>query len=200
MKLLFSPTSPYTRKVRVVAHECGYADRVELVTTNPFAPDAELPAHNPLGKVPTLIGDEGESLYDSRVICEYLDSMGGTGLFPPPGHARWKALGVQALADGMMDAVVAIRLDSLRPEDKRYAPWRERQLAVVRRGLAALAADDAYLGTALTIGHIAAACALGYLDLRLASEDWRAEHPALADWYAAISERPSLIATAHPSS
>lgn len=197
MKLLYTPTSPYSRKVRIAARELGLA--LELEQADPLAPQSTLGDHNPLGKVPTLITDDGEAVYDSPVILEYLDGLGARPRLH--GHDGASRLGIQrlqALADGIMDATVVIRLESLRPPEKRIDP--AHQLAKVTRGLDALASMRPLLEGELTAGSIAAACALGYLDLRLGSLDWRASHPALAQWYARVSERPSLRETAHPAS
>jgi len=117
MKLRYGAASPYARKARVMIHECGLQERIELELTDVWAPDADITNDNPLGKVPALIGDGGEVLYDSPVICEFLDSQhDGLKLFPPSGGARWKALRRQALADGIMDAAILRRLESNRPE------------------------------------------------------------------------------------
>jgi len=135
MKLRFSPTSPYVRKVRIVALEAGID--LELIPTAPWAPDTDLPKDNPLGKVPALLTDGGEAIYDSPVICEYLDSQhSGRKLIPAAGGERWRQLCLQALADGILDAAVSARIElAMRPEDKRWPQWVERQNAAVLRGL-----------------------------------------------------------------
>jgi glutathione S-transferase len=197
MKLLYSAASPFVRKVMVLAHETGLVDRIELVPSSvaPTLVNPEVAAENPLVKVPTLVVDGGPSLYDSRVIAEYLDSLhGGRRLFPAEGPARWTALRRLATADGLLDAALLARYEHyLRPEPQRWAAWTEGQLRKVHQALATLAAEG--LGQELTIGEIAAGCALGYLDFRFPEEDWRAAHPALAAWYAGIAERPSFVAT-----
>lgn len=198
MKLYYSQTSPYARKVRIVSRLRGLASRIEEIETNPFT-DTSLATQNPLAKIPTLVLGDGTALYDSPVICEYLDSLGdGESLFPS-GTDRWPALRLAALADGLMDAVVALRMESLRPEDKRHAPFKTRTLAAVRRALGAINKDPALAATR-TIGSIAVTCALGYLDLRLASENWRGAHTALERFYTAECEQPAVAATAHPVS
>ena len=197
MKLLYSPASPYVRKVMVVAHETGLTDRIELVPSAvaPTLVNPDVAAENPLVKVPTLVIEGGQSLFDSRVITEYLDTLhGGARLFPADGPARWTALRRQAMADGLLDAALLIRYEHiLRPEPQRWQAWTDGQFRKVRQALASLAAED--FGAELTVGEIAAGCALGYLDFRFPEEDWRTAHPALGAWYAKIAERPSFVAT-----
>lgn len=196
MKLRYSPTSPYVRKVSVVAIETGLEARIERVATDIRAPTAEFHRDNPLGKVPTLITEGGETLYDSPVICEYLDSLhDGIPLFPPPGGPRWTALRRQALADGIADAGVAVRLEMLREDAERSRTWIARQTEKVGRGLDALEEEAAGLGAACTIGHIAIGCALGFVDFRLPELDWRQGRIELARWYDAFAARPSMAAT-----
>ena len=197
MKLRYSPTSPYVRKVAVVAHETGLIGRIELVPTNVWANDTDIGRDNPLGKVPALTTDGGEVLFDSPVICEYLDSLhDGTKLYPPSGGARWTALRRMALADGILDAGILRRLELARHEPERSAAWIERQRAAVERGLDALEDEAPALGAGVTIGHIAIACALGWFEFRFAADNWRARRPALAAWYAKFAERPSMKKTA----
>ncbi|HEV2677599.1 MAG TPA: glutathione S-transferase [Aliidongia sp.] len=197
MKLLYSAASPYVRKVMVVAHETGLVDRIELVPSavTPTAINPEVAARNPLVKVPTLLVDDGQSLFDSRVIAEYLDTLhGGNRLFPAAGPARWTALRRQATADGLLDAALLTRYEGyLRPETLRWKDWVDGQFRKVRQAVASLAAEG--LGDSLTIGEIAAGCALGYLDFRFPDEDWRGDYAALATWYAKVSARPSFQAT-----
>ena len=175
MKLYFNPASPFVRKVRVTAHELGLGDRIELtsVTLTPVSPHEGVRSDNPLGKIPALVTDDGVVLFDSPVICEYLDALaGGNRIFPSPGAARWTALRRQALADGVMDAAVLTRYEqTLRPQELRWTDWAEGQLLKIRTALDALERED--LAGVFDIGTIAIACALGYLDLRFASEDWR---------------------------
>jgi len=202
MKLRHSPTSPFVRKVMVLAHEVGLAARIETVPTAPGADEATLARDNPLGKVPALVANDGTVLYDSPVICEYLDSLGdGVRAFPAAGAARWTALCRQALADGILDAAVLRRYEEMRPAARQSAEWIDRQRRKLTRGLDALEADAAAgrladPAGAFSIGDIAVACALGYLDLRYPGEDWRNGRPALAAWYAEAAKRPSMTATA----
>jgi glutathione S-transferase len=198
MKLFFSPTSPYVRKCLVVAHELGLNRRIELVAGNahPVNRDPNIVAANPLGKVPTLTCDDGRVLYDSRVICEYLNDLGGGTLFPRSGAARWDALALQALADGMLDAALLARYeDALRPEALRWADWRAGQLDKVATSMAALEAKTESMPGRVDIGALALACALGYLDLRFNELGWRARYPNVANWAAEFCKRPSLQAS-----
>jgi glutathione S-transferase len=196
MKLRYSPTSPYVRKVTVVAHETGLMDRLEIVPTNVWANDTDIGRDNPLGKVPALTTDGGEVLYDSPVICEYLDSLhDGAKLYPPSGGARWTALRRQALADGMLDAGILRRLELLRKEPERSSAWIERQRTAVGRALDALEEEASALGAGVTIGHVAIGCALGWFDFRFPADNWRQRRPALAAWYAAFAARPSMQKT-----
>jgi len=199
MKLYYSPTSPYVRKVRVVSIELGLEDKIELLTTNPWDPATALGNFNPLGKVPALMISENEVLFDSPVICEYLDSLHNTNkLFPENASARWQALRLQALADGVLDAVVLMRLESLRPIALQSEDWRERQLEAVRRSLDYAELKSAELEGEVTIGTISLACALAYLDFRLAEEDWRNDHPQLASWFVNWQSRASMQETKPP--
>ena len=196
MKLFYSPTSPYVRKVMASAIACGLADQVEKVSTNPWESPAELLAQNPLSKVPCLVTDDGLALFDSPVICEYLDFAARGTLFPPAGAARWRALKQQAIADGIMDAAILRRLDAARPNDEARAQAMERNRLAVARGLDALEADPP--AEHVSIGMIAVACALGYLDFRFADEDWRPGRPRLDQWFAIVRDRPEIASTAPP--
>lgn len=198
MKLYYSATSPYVRKVVVCAHELGLADRMELVPTKvvPTEPNREFGAVAPLMKVPALERDDGAALFDSIVICEYLDSLGGARLFPAPGEARWRALRLNALADGILDAAVLTRYENfVRPENLRWKTWSEGQLLKVDQSLDFLEQNVADL-RGIDIGTISLGCALGYLDFRYADRGWRARHPKLAAWWEPVSKRPSFDKTA----
>lgn len=198
MRLYFSPTSPYVRKVVVLLHETGMRDRVELVSgsgTPIDASKAPLDA-NPLGKVPALERPDGPALYDSRVICQYLDAEAGAGLYPN-GARRWDTLTVEATGDGILDAALLMVYEwRIRPEDMRYAPWVEGQWAKVDRALDVLETRwMAHLDGPLDMGQIAVACALGYLDFRHDARGWRTGRPHLAAWEARFAARPSMRAT-----
>ena len=194
MKLFFSPTSPYVRKCMVVAHELGLTGRIDLLPSNahPVTRDQTIIAKNPLGKVPTLITDDGQALYDSRVICEYLDDLGNGALFPKSGKARWEALTLQSLADGILDAALLARYEDVaRPEAIRWADWRAAQLDKTETALAYLEGNLQGLAGRVDIGSLSMACALWYLDLRFTELLWRERYPKVAQWYAAFSQRPS---------
>lgn len=199
MKLFHAPTSPFVRKVMVVLHETGQIDAVTLVPASgsPVDPGTMPVAHNPLGKIPALVLDDGSTLFDSRVICRYLDDRAGGGLYPR-GPALWPALTRESLADGISEAAVLMRYEThLRPEDRRHGPWVEGQWAKIARALDALEAGQmGDLDGPLDIGRVALGCALGYLDLRHGARDWRAGRPGLAAWEAAFARRPSMQATA----
>lgn len=199
MQLFHSPTSPFVRKVLVTAHETGLAARVELLPANPWEQPPALTAINPLSKVPALLTDDGTILYDSPVICEYLDSLhGGARLVPEKGVRRWQVLRVQALADGILDAAVLRRLECLRPAERQSPDWLALQIATVGRGLDALEQEAGSWDGTADLGRITAACALGYLDFRFGNEDWRKDRDTLRAWYEQFRQRTSMTATAHP--
>ena len=196
MKLRYNPVSPYVRKVTVTLIETGLEDRVERIPTNPHDPETDIATVNPLGKIPALVTDDGEVLVDSPVICEYLDSLhDGAKLFPAPGAPRWRALRLLALGDGMTDAGVLKLLESRRPEAFQYDKWAQRQGTVIGRAMDALEGELERLDGPLTIGHIAVACSIGWLDFRFQDMDWRADRPGLAEWFEVFGERPSMTAT-----
>jgi glutathione S-transferase len=193
MKLRYSTTSPFVRNVHVLAIETGQIDQIELIKTNTGDPNSDHGKDNPLNKVPALVLDDGSKLYDSRVICEYLDSLAGGKFFPPNGPARWTALRRQALGDGMADAAVLRMMEGKRPEQQRSAEFSQKQKLKVTQGLAALEAD--HLGPQLDIGTLTVAILLDYLDFRFKAEDWRKDHPKLTAWHKSFSERASLRKT-----
>jgi glutathione S-transferase len=200
MKLRFAAASPFVRKVVVVALETGLAERIERVSTSvsPVKPNLEVARENPLVKVPSLTTDDGLVLYDSPVICEYLDTLHkGARLFPAAGRQRWIALRQQALADGLMEAAILVRYENLRPQEMRWQDWVDSQMRRVRGALAALEieTEEGGLKEPLTIGHITVGCALGYLDFRFASEEWRLRHRQLALWFDAFNQRKAMQLT-----
>ena len=199
MKLYFSAASPYVRKVRVTAMETGLEAKIQNlpITVGPTKPDPAYGESSPLYKVPALVTDGGEVLYDSPVICAYLDSLhDGAKLIPPSGGARWQALRLEALADGMTEAGLLIRYELLlRPEEKRSAEWMTGQAAKVNTGLDSLERDIEQLAGPLTIGQIAVACAIGWLDFRKPVGDPLDKRPNLASWYRQFVKRPSMAAT-----
>ncbi|MBK7582620.1 MAG: glutathione S-transferase N-terminal domain-containing protein [Myxococcales bacterium] len=195
MKLVSFPTSPFARKVRIAAIEVGVADRLEIVDANPLADDGVVAGHNPLGKIPALVLDD-RTLVDSPLICAYLDSLHDGPKLHPDGD--WRALQLQALGDGMMDATVLRRLEMLRPESLRSAHWIARYEAAVQRTLSELTTHVGALRDSVTIGSISVGCALWYLDRRYAELNWRDREPDLAAWFEVWSARPAATATAPP--
>jgi glutathione S-transferase len=194
VKLCFSPTSPYVRKVRACAIAREIDSQIELVPTDANASSAEFVAINPLSKVPALVTEDGVALFDSPVICEYLDSVGDAlPMFPTHGAARWRALKLQAMGDGILDASVPRRAELQKPQDEGRVAWIARQKAAVDRTLDALEADPPH--RTVDIGSITIACALGYLDFRYATQPWRPTHPKLAAWYEAFAQNPGIAKT-----
>ena len=199
MKLHWSPRSPFVRKVMIVAHEVGLADRIQCVRTVAAmtTPHAELMIDNPLSKIPTLVLDDGTALYDSSVICEYFDQLHhGPKLFPQTFRERMTALRRQALGDGLLDALVLWRGEILRPAAQQsqqylrsFAARNEATLAALEREAPALESSQ------YSIGHIALGCALAYLDFRFADRPWREGHPRLATWHATFAGRSAVRAT-----
>ena len=202
LTLYHSPTSPYVRKVMVLAHEAGLFDQITLVENasgTPLDNGAAPILANPLGKVPTLTRSDGAALYDSRVICQYLDARAGAGLYPE-GARKWDALVLEATADGILDAALLMVYETrLRPEELHFAPFVEGQWTKIDRALDVIETRwIAYLAGPVCIGQIALGCALGYLDFRHAARDWRASRPQLTGWAAKIGARDSLRATQAP--
>ena len=199
MKLFHAPASPFARKVRVLIIELGITDQVELVVLDgvtPVANHRELNAHNPLGMIPVLECEDGSNLYDSPVICEYLNHLHHGTLFPTDTAPRFHALQLQALADGIMDLSVALRYElAMRPPAFQWADWIAHQQAKVNRGLDTLEQQAERFQTEPTIGELAVACALGYRDFRFSELDWRIGRPMLASWYQRILRRTSLATT-----
>ncbi len=203
MTLFHNPASPFVRKVRVLLAETGQQDRVALhgCMPTPVNPDAQLVQDNPVGKIPALRLADGSVLHDSRVILDYFDHQHvGNPLIPRDGSARWRRLTLASLADGIMDAAVLVRYETaMRPADKHWAPWLDEQRNKIRRSLAELEQDAiAELTSHFDIASISVACALGYLDFRHPDLQWRTATPKLADWYAEVSQRPSMQQTQPP--
>jgi glutathione S-transferase len=198
LTLIGSLTSPYTRKARVVAAE----KRIEYAWENqsPWAADSAVPERNPLGKVPVLVLDDGTALYDSRVICEFLDSASPRGrLIPADGRERIEVRRWEALADGVLDAGVLWRLENARPQGERSPSWIERQQGKVQRGLDAMEhqlGSRAFCGGAsFSLADIAVGCCVGWFDFRFPQLGWRGDHPNLARLSAKLFERPSFTET-----
>jgi glutathione S-transferase len=182
LTLRSSPASPFGRKVKIGAALLGLRDRIAVTEADTLDPNDTLRQQNPLGKIPVLLLENGTALYDSRVILEYLDHLAGGGKIVPAGEARFEALREQALADGIMDAALLQVYEARwRPEDRRDRNWLEHQHGKVSRGLAYAETNLARPAETLHVGHIALACALGYLDLRMEGR-WRGAHPKLVAW------------------
>ena len=198
MKLYYSPPSPFARKVIVAAHELGLIDQIALenVTVTPVSQNDLVAASNPLAKVPTLVLADGQALFDSRLIVDYLDTLTERSLAPRAGAERWKVLTELAQADGLLDAALLARYETMmRPEPLRWDEWTAGQLGKVRRALDAFEGSERRAGDDLGIADIGVACGLGYLDFRFPDEAWREGRPRLTAFYATISQRPSWAAT-----
>ena len=195
MKLYYSPTSPYVRKVVACAIVRGLDGRIEKHASNPHASPADLVADNPLSKVPCLVTDDGMSLFGSQLICEYLDSLGEElPLFPAKGASRWRALKFQSLGDGILDAAVPCRGEQGKPAEAARDAQIARYKEAMKRTVDTLEADPPH--KTVDIGSIAVACALGYLDFRFGSDPWREGHPKLAAWYEAFARNKGIAETA----
>lgn len=197
MKLYSSPASPFARKARIIARELGLKlEEINVATAN----NEELRRINPLGKIPVLVLDDGSALFDSPVICEYLNDLGGGKFFPglnifTSKNGRWRAQVLQALGDGISDAAVARVVEGRLPLEKQNGEVIARHLDAITRGLDALERASAKFAEFPTIGEVTVGCALGYLDFRLPEIEWRATHPALAAWFEKFSDYPSVRAT-----
>lgn len=202
MRLYHSPTSPYVRKVMVLLKETGQEADVTLVPSagTPVDPGTMPVAQNPLGKIPALERGDGPALYDSRVICRFLDERAGAGLYPPAPRL-WQTLTLEATADGILDAAILMVYEGrIRPEDKQFPPWMEGQWAKIDRAIAAIEARwMSHLHGPLDMGQIAVGCALGYVDFRHGDRDWRDGRPALAAWFGGFAARPAMQATMPPA-
>jgi len=193
LKLHWSPKSPYVRKVMICALELGLVDRLELVRSVAAMqkPNADIMVDNPLSKIPTLVREDGVVLFDSVVICEYLNDLGNGSLFPVAGDDKWHSLRWHALGDGLLDALILWR-----NERERTVPLQALIDAFELKTRASLAQLDgqaqALAAAPFTIGTVAIACALGYLDYRFDAFGWRQHAPRLAHWYAQLRERPSV--------
>jgi len=199
MKLFWSSRSPFVRKVMIAAHELGLADRLECVpvVVALAQPNDAVMAHNPLNKIPTLITDDGQTLFESGLICEYLDALAGGERLFPTGPARWPALRWHALGTGLLEILILWRSERMRPDGQRS----DAVLAALGRKAAATLAlleqeAAAVAAAPVTIGPVALGAAFGYLDFRFTDLPWRDGRPRLAAWYATFAQRPSMQATA----
>ncbi len=201
MRLYSAETSPYARKVRMLLHETGQLDDVEIVAAHgtPLDPQNMPLAQNPLGKLPALERGDGPAIYDSRVICRYLDARVGGRLYPQ-GNRLWDTLTLEATADGILDAAILMVYEvRVRPEDKRLPEWVDGQWAKITRAVEAINSRwMSHLNGPLDMGQVAVACALGYIDFRHADRDWRNGNKALADWFMIFAKRESFAATVPP--
>ena len=203
MRLYHTTTSPFVRKVLVAAHELGLADRIETVFLRPVptSADATLSRANPLNKIPALELDDGSTLYDSHVICEYLDSVrpdaSAPGLLAASGPERFRALRQEALADGILDAAILVFYErATRPKELWWPAWIEGQTEKALQGVDALASEAAGFGDRVDLGTISAAITLGWLEFRAPLGELRPGREALFAWYDRFCERPSMKATA----
>lgn len=199
MKLYFANTSPYARKARIALRELSLLPAVEEIFQNPFEDSPALEASNPLKKVPCLITQDGQAIYDSPVICAYLSSRSNTTSLHPTGKTCWSVLTGEALADGILDAAFALVMERRRPEAQRSEDWQARWQASIDRSVTSLDADLHAFRGEITIAQVALGAALGYLDFRLPDIDWRTGRGELADWFAAFSARPSMQDTQPPA-
>ena len=196
MKLFFSPASPYVRKCMALAAETGQEVEKLASAASPVDRDETIVAVNPTGKVPTAILPDGSSLYDSRAICRWLDAQHGGAKMYPEGEALWPVLRREALADGLLDAALLARYETvMRPADKLWPEWLAGQMAKIDSSLDAMEAEAVGF-EGVDAGLIAIGCALGYLDFRFADHDWRGPRPTLAAWYDGFSRRPCMAGTA----
>ena len=202
MKLYHSPMSPFVRKVMVLLFETGQLDDVEIVpvTTTPIAPMDGLLAKNPLAKIPALECNDGPTLYDSRVICAFLDVRAGGKLYPS-GARKWETLTLEATADGILDAAVSITYEGrVRPKEKQWDGWTDAQWSKVIGGCSAINTRwMSHLSGPLDMGQVSVACALAYLDFRHDARGWREGNDALSAWYEDFSGRESMQMTAPPA-
>ena len=199
MELFYADLSPFARKVRAVIEEKGLARRVTLTAVNPYEAPERLHAANPLCKVPTLVTDDGTALFDSPVICEYLDTLGdGPRLLPAEGPARFEVLRRNAMVGGIMDIAFALACEVHRREPgERSQKWIAHWCTAILRTVDALEAEIGEWPDAVDMAQVTAGCTLGYLDVRLKDQvDWREGHPEVAAWYEEFSKRPSMIASA----
>ena len=182
MKLIYAKPSPYSRKVRVTLIEKGLEDQVQTQISNPLQDEDVLLSANPLGKVPALVLDDGTALFDSAVICEYLDSLASAPALLETDRDRWTLARQISLADGVLDAAVIVRLEGMRPEEKQWSVWTDRQRRAIVRGLDLMEQDAGTFGAAPDLAQICFGVVLEYIEFRVPDVDWRAGHPTLAGW------------------
>ena len=199
MKLISVNASPFVRKARILVHELGLQERVvvrDIGMVSPISNTQELNAVNPLGLIPALELENGEALYDSTVICEYLNDLVDGPFFPLESVRRFRTLGLQALGNGILELSVALRYETaMRPPALQWQDWIDHQQQKITRGLDALEARCEQFEAPPLIGEITAACVLGYRDFRYPDDDWRPGRPRLVDWYETMMQRDSLRLT-----
>jgi glutathione S-transferase len=198
MRLLTSKMSPFGRKVSVAAIEKGIESRIEIVPTavGQAKTNLELMEHNPIGKVPTLVTDEGQAIFDSVVIIDYLDGLQPQPrLIPESGEARLRALRLNAIADGLLVAGVLAKTEAARPPERQWPEMHAAQWAKVQKCLAALEIELGDAAAAVTVGEIAAGCAVNWMVYRAPEENWRANHPRLSKWFDDFARRDSMVRT-----
>ena len=195
MKLYSANTSPYARKVRMTIIEKGLQDRVELIFANPFEENAELKSANPLGKIPALVTDDDQVIFDSPVICAYLDSLSTDEQLIPDGPERWEILTREALTDGILDAAFAIVMEGRRDDKQRSSTWFKRWTNTIFRSVEAVESGISRFEGDLTIAQIGLGASLGYLQFRLPNLGWQKKYPDTSAWFDTFSRRPSMIET-----
>ncbi len=200
MKLIYGIPSPYSRKVRLAILEKELDEKIEFIATNPFEKPDDVQALNPLGKVPILILGPGQMIFDSPVICEFVDTLSpDVPLYPEEFGKRFEALRWQALADGIMDATYSMAMELKRDPAERSSAWLDKWADMINRGLDAIEEEISYLNKGFSIAHLAVASVPDYIDLRAAEYvNWREGRPAFVDWFEVVSARPSMKAT-HPT-
>ena len=197
MKLYCSSNSPYARKVRVVAHELGIIDQIEMIDTDPRNPDNGFRDINPVTKIPALIASNGDLIIDSPVICEYLNDVYGQGqLLPDHSGKAWKMRSLTGLSDGTLDSGMAVRVEGMRPQALQSEEWVERQFATAKRGIERLEQELGTYSEGINLVGISVACTLGWLMFRFGHIDWLGPHPKLAAWFKTFEQRDSMRLTA----
>ncbi len=195
MKLFGSLNSPFVRKVRVLLHEADLSERVRFEQIDPRDTATDLRVYNPLGKVPTFVAADG-GLFDSGVICDWICCEHAEARRFLPSARRWRILTTQALADGLLDAGLLVRQETMRDAPIRSQDWVDQQSAKMLAAIARLDEDSQWRSAPLDLGQIAVACALGWVNFRLPEVDWETNHPRLADWHRPIAARTSMVSTA----
>ncbi len=195
MKLYTSPTTPYGRKAHILILELGLENQIGISNKAPMEDPQDLHISNPIGKVPCLVFEDRHSLYDSPVICEFIDAQNGHKFVPAQGDERWDCLRRQALGDGVLDASFSRTMERLKPREQCSDLWLARWQNAIFRGLDAMEDDVAGAGDRFDLGDITTVCALGYLDLRHGDLEWRKGREVLTAWFKTVSERKTVAAT-----